>query len=52
MPQWMIDETEARREKGCSRSEYVRDALRKRWELEDAGEWEPPARDQPGYPDP
>lgn len=46
MPDWMPDEIEARREKGESRSEYIRDAIRSRFEAEDAGDWESPEYEQ------
>lgn len=39
MPDWMLDAIEDRREKGESRSEYVRDALARRFEQEDEGNW-------------
>jgi len=41
MPSWMLDEIEDRREKGTSRSEYVREAAKARFREEDAGSWEP-----------
>lgn len=39
IPDGMLDEIERRREKSENRSEYIRDALRARFEAEDAGEW-------------
>ena len=40
MPDEMEDEIKERREKGESRSEYIRGAIQRRFELEDAGEWD------------
>ena len=37
----MLDEIEARREKGSNRSEYIREAVARRFELEDSDEWQP-----------
>jgi Arc/MetJ-type ribon-helix-helix transcriptional regulator len=42
LPQRMIDEIEERRDKGESRAKYIRDALRGRFDREDAGEWRTP----------
>lgn len=47
MPEWMADEIERRREKGTSRSEYVRAALQARFDSEDAGNWDDPDVVQP-----
>jgi len=45
MPEWMTDEIEARRPKGVSRSEYIRDSLKRRFEQEDEGTWNSPSDD-------
>ena len=41
LPREMLDEIEARREKGSNRSEYIREAVARRFELEDSDEWQP-----------
>ncbi|MFW5896318.1 MAG: ribbon-helix-helix domain-containing protein [archaeon] len=40
LPEEMVDEIEERREKGVSRSEYIRDALKARFDAEDTNTWE------------
>jgi Arc/MetJ-type ribon-helix-helix transcriptional regulator len=40
IPPEMLAEIEARRPKGSNRSEYIREALGVRFELEDADEWD------------
>lgn len=40
MPEWMEAEIERRREKGENRSEYIRDAIRARFQQEDAEDWD------------
>ena len=40
----MLDEIEERRAKGSNRSEYIREAVTRRFEQEDADEWQPPGR--------
>lgn len=39
MPPWMAKEIETRREKGENRSEYIRDAVRARFQAEDEETW-------------
>ena len=43
MPSEMLEEIEDRREKGTSRSEYIRDAVQARFQEEDAGTWDGPS---------
>jgi Arc/MetJ-type ribon-helix-helix transcriptional regulator len=40
MPASMLEQIEERREKGTSRSEYVREAVQARFDAEDAGTWD------------
>lgn len=40
MPSWMEAEIEDRREKSENRSEYIRDAIRARFQQEDDGDWD------------
>ena len=47
MPAQMAREIEERRQKGTNRSQYVREAIQARFEMEDAGEWE--SRDSGGH---
>ena len=44
LPAEMLDEIRDRREKGSSRSEYIRDAIAARFTLEDDGDWEQTVR--------
>ena len=45
LPEDMIEEIETRREKGTSRSEYIRAAIRDRFDREDAAAIDAPADD-------
>lgn len=47
LPEAMIDEIEARREKGESRSEYIRGAVRDRFDCEDSVDPDADAVDVP-----
>lgn len=40
LPDAMVEEIEYRREKGTNRSAYVREAVKARFDAEDADEWE------------
>lgn len=40
MPDTMDAEIERRREKGTSKSEYIREAVQARFDAEDAGTWD------------
>lgn len=42
LPAWMLDEIEERRVKGSNRSEYIREAIQRRFDAEDGGEWDSP----------
>jgi metal-responsive CopG/Arc/MetJ family transcriptional regulator len=45
IPDEMLAEVDERLGYGDSRSAYIREALRKRLDEEDAGEWQPPGTD-------
>jgi len=36
----MVEQIEERREKGTNRSEYIRESLEARFDMEDSGDWE------------
>lgn len=40
LPDWMVEQIEERREKGTNRSEYIRESLEARFDMEDSGDWE------------